>query len=231
MIFFYSSDNPLLFGITLAVFFLSTAAPGLGLSLYHAMLFLAGCLGALLGWLVVVWVMDGIPPTHYIPVLLRQATRLLHRALNWLGLADGASRGGPTVPQRSRAMDADAVRQISTRVLEMPTEEWVPLEALATLSVHDIKERLRVRNVESRGCTEKHELLDLLRTHHTSTESVCSICFEEYSPGDCVRLLPSCKHVFHLECIDRWAYSAAAKSRTAEGRLKQPACPLCNTPL
>ncbi|GAA0187500.1 hypothetical protein LIER_34788 [Lithospermum erythrorhizon] len=35
-------------------------------------------------------------------------------------------------------------------------------------------------------------------------ESECVICLMEFSPGEKIRILPKCKHGFHVKCIDRW---------------------------
>ncbi|KAI8869580.1 hypothetical protein GQ42DRAFT_112898, partial [Ramicandelaber brevisporus] len=43
----------------------------------------------------------------------------------------------------------------------------------------------------------------------------CSICIEEFATGDSVRVLPSCRHVFHAGCIDPWLTTTSAL------------CPLC----
>ncbi|KAF5839402.1 hypothetical protein DUNSADRAFT_973 [Dunaliella salina] len=56
-------------------------------------------------------------------------------------------------------------------------------------------------------------------TDHTS----CSICCEDYSEGDAMRVLP-CKHQFHIECVDRWFLTSTDYTRP-------PACPLCNQAL
>ena len=32
----------------------------------------------------------------------------------------------------------------------------------------------------------------------------CTICFDEFKLGDEVRLMPDCKHIFHVNCIDHW---------------------------
>lgn len=42
----------------------------------------------------------------------------------------------------------------------------------------------------------------------------CPICINELQPGDSVRRLPGCEHVFHRSCIDLWL-------------LRQAHCPLC----
>ncbi|CAL4970280.1 unnamed protein product [Urochloa decumbens] len=42
----------------------------------------------------------------------------------------------------------------------------------------------------------------------------CAICLAVVRDGETVRLLPSCGHLFHVECIDLWLRS-------------HPTCPLC----
>ena len=102
------------------------------------------------------------------------------------------------------------------------------------------------RAVDSCGMLEKEELVSALQS--CCADTLCAICHEEYQPrsttgrdacdgdagcsvdaftdddgsgtGSTLRVLP-CKHSFHLECIDRWAYSVACQQRS-------PACPLCN---
>ncbi|KAK9697498.1 hypothetical protein RND81_08G041300 [Saponaria officinalis] len=43
---------------------------------------------------------------------------------------------------------------------------------------------------------------------------VCAICLEDVEKGEFFRVLPNCKHVFHLNCVDKWL-------------VKVPACPTC----
>lgn len=38
----------------------------------------------------------------------------------------------------------------------------------------------------------------------SSSSSACCICMEEIHKGDRCRLLPPCRHAFHLDCIDPW---------------------------
>ncbi|KAK4396428.1 RING-H2 finger protein ATL52 [Sesamum angolense] len=45
----------------------------------------------------------------------------------------------------------------------------------------------------------------------------CVVCLGELEDDDMVRLLPNCKHAFHLPCIDRWFAAHAS-------------CPLCRSP-
>ncbi|KAL6627198.1 hypothetical protein ACP70R_030924 [Stipagrostis hirtigluma subsp. patula] len=42
----------------------------------------------------------------------------------------------------------------------------------------------------------------------------CAVCLSELADGDKVRALPSCGHVFHVDCVDAWL-----RSRTT--------CPVC----
>ncbi|MCO5572235.1 hypothetical protein L7F22_025988 [Adiantum nelumboides] len=44
----------------------------------------------------------------------------------------------------------------------------------------------------------------------------CAVCLSEFQENEKGRLLPSCKHTFHTECIDMWFFSHST-------------CPLCRT--
>lgn len=46
----------------------------------------------------------------------------------------------------------------------------------------------------------------------------CPVCLTEFEPEESLRLLPSCKHVFHQECIDAWFDAHST-------------CPLCRASL
>jgi len=187
------------------------------------------------------------------------------------------------------------------RIRGMPIEEFVTTEGLPGLPVEELRARLRRRSLGARAdrCLEKSELVEVLRSHHSSSRTSCAICCEDFAStvdaahcaedrddaraesardttsreheakevagssaakdeeqpdghaaetpdvdraavqenegGDrksscLVRLLPKCHHTFHLECIDKWAFSAPnASPRTREVAPRPPACPLCNT--
>jgi hypothetical protein len=44
----------------------------------------------------------------------------------------------------------------------------------------------------------------------------CSVCLGVVQPGEMVRRLPMCKHLYHVECIDMWLASHAT-------------CPMCRS--
>ncbi|XVF07787.1 hypothetical protein REPUB_Repub06bG0169800 [Reevesia pubescens] len=54
-----------------------------------------------------------------------------------------------------------------------------------------------------------------VKEFHTD-QTECVVCLGELEEGDAVRLLPNCRHVFHVPCIDNWF-------------LAQSSCPLCRT--
>ncbi|KAL3640126.1 hypothetical protein CASFOL_011888 [Castilleja foliolosa] len=48
----------------------------------------------------------------------------------------------------------------------------------------------------------------------TSPAADCAVCLENFRAGEKCRLLPSCNHCFHAECVDLWL-------------LRAPICPIC----
>ena len=54
-------------------------------------------------------------------------------------------------------------------------------------------------------------------THHNNTSNTCSICTDDFSPSDAIRILP-CRHKFHPPCVDPWL-------------LREGTCPLCRVDL
>lgn len=47
-------------------------------------------------------------------------------------------------------------------------------------------------------------------------QSCCSICLGDYKDSDLLRMLPDCRHAFHVACIDAWMRMHAT-------------CPMCRT--
>jgi len=52
------------------------------------------------------------------------------------------------------------------------------------------------------------------------SERLCTVCQEEIATGDMVRPLPKCGHVFHADCLERWARTMRNETR----------CPTCRRP-
>ncbi|XP_066331638.1 E3 ubiquitin-protein ligase ATL59-like [Miscanthus floridulus] len=53
---------------------------------------------------------------------------------------------------------------------------------------------------------------------HSKDDAQCSICLGEYNDKEILRIMPTCRHNFHLECIDVWLQ-------------KQTTCPICRISL
>mmetsp|Transcript_7873 Transcript_7873/g.14281 ORF Transcript_7873/g.14281 Transcript_7873/m.14281 type:complete len:369 (-) Transcript_7873:2628-3734(-) len=51
------------------------------------------------------------------------------------------------------------------------------------------------------------------------SSSTCSICIDEFVPGEMLRVLPRCDHAFHTECILPWLTE------------RQGCCPMCKVPV
>ncbi|XP_062166697.1 RING-H2 finger protein ATL52-like [Alnus glutinosa] len=49
-------------------------------------------------------------------------------------------------------------------------------------------------------------------------QSECAVCIGELEDGEMVRLLPNCRHAFHVTCIDKWF-------------LAHSNCPICRSPV
>ncbi|GFS34761.1 RING/U-box superfamily protein [Actinidia rufa] len=47
-------------------------------------------------------------------------------------------------------------------------------------------------------------------------ETECAVCLSSLEDGEMARVLPNCRHTFHVACIDRWLSS-------------QSTCPICRT--
>lgn len=44
----------------------------------------------------------------------------------------------------------------------------------------------------------------------SSPASECAICLVDFCEGDKIRVLPKCKHRFHVVCIDKWLLSRSS---------------------
>eukprot|EP00614_Pseudopedinella_elastica_P034214 CAMPEP_0172642272 /NCGR_PEP_ID=MMETSP1068-20121228/231464_1 /TAXON_ID=35684 /ORGANISM="Pseudopedinella elastica, Strain CCMP716" /LENGTH=185 /DNA_ID=CAMNT_0013456059 /DNA_START=202 /DNA_END=759 /DNA_ORIENTATION=+ len=130
-----------------------------------------------------------------------------------------------------------AVEELASKVNRMPLEEFVHTEDRAQIPLKDLRERLRNRSIDCKNMIEKSDFVAALSVHHSSTQTSCAICFDDYASArdepngpSFVRVLPNCHHIFHIECIDRWAFAYASTERSDTGG-KSPTCPLCNAAL
>ncbi|KAJ0264259.1 RING-H2 finger protein ATL2 [Hirschfeldia incana] len=51
---------------------------------------------------------------------------------------------------------------------------------------------------------------------HKDLLTECAVCLSEFEEGESGRVLPGCKHTFHVDCIDMWFHSHST-------------CPLCRS--
>ncbi|KAM0040302.1 putative transcription factor C2H2 family [Helianthus debilis subsp. tardiflorus] len=78
-----------------------------------------------------------------------------------------------------------------------------------------------MENTVTRGLSEedindlpKHVFEGLSNRDDTSNETNCVICLQALENKEEGRELPSCRHVFHVQCIDEWL-------------IRQGSCPVC----
>ena len=113
----------------------------------------------------------------------------------------------------------------------LPMEEFVTEnEVRTTCSIPQLKRMLTRRGVTSDQCLERSELVQKLETCRNYNDTCC-ICAEEYQDGDSLRILPKCRHEFHVECMDQWAFTFASNKGGRGHQSSAPSCPLCKTPL
>ncbi|XP_043700310.1 RING-H2 finger protein ATL39-like [Telopea speciosissima] len=52
---------------------------------------------------------------------------------------------------------------------------------------------------------------------HTNIDTLeCAVCLSNFEEGDMTKLIPTCKHMFHLQCINMWLSSHST-------------CPICRS--
>lgn len=79
--------------------------------------------------------------------------------------------------------------------------------------------------VQHDSFTDKEQFVDAILAQGGSSAATCSVCFEDYTCGDSMRILP-CKHRFHQICVDKWLFKPAAADRK-----RHLECPLCSAPV
>ncbi|KAL7566290.1 hypothetical protein ACA910_013619 [Epithemia clementina (nom. ined.)] len=128
----------------------------------------------------------------------------------WWEVPEPTTAPQPTRPQRRRLTKEQVRRLFPVYVFNGEAleamEETVPLTAAASSDVENNK---------------KAGPGDVLRgfVPRPLELSLCSICLDEYEPGDRLRCLDPCHHAFHSKCIGRWLSERSAT------------CPLCKMEL
>ncbi|CAN6337021.1 unnamed protein product [Urochloa humidicola] len=62
-------------------------------------------------------------------------------------------------------------------------------------------------------------------------EVACSICLCEYRDGEMLRVMPECKHRFHLTCLDAWLRRSASCPVCRSSPIPTPVSTPLSTPL
>lgn len=117
------------------------------------------------------------------------------------------------------------------RVLDMttrlPLEEFVANENLYTCPISVLRKMVKNRNaiINQNLLLEKSDLEQAIQERRKYGVT-CSICFEDFKPGDPLRVLPACRHEFHVECLDKWAYTIGQRPPWQAAELACPNCKL-----
>lgn len=142
----------------------------------------------------------------------------------WGGAGREQGAGGDAAGRRPVARTrSERIEHVAKLMQALPLEVYRSREELERMPAGELKRMLEKRGGASGDCLEKRELVEALLASGNSSASTCSVCCEDYEPGDVLRAL-RCGHRFHLECIDRWLLSSTDYSRP-------PACPMCNAEL
>jgi len=128
----------------------------------------------------------------------------------------------------------------------IPEEDFVGNDELGNCGLHCIETMLHHRKtmVSSKVnkftnsvqyspaelAAKKQNLIVELQQRRNYNDSCC-ICLCPFVQGERIRILPRCRHEFHLNCIDQWAMTFAANRRRmhCNANRGRPTCPLCNT--
>ncbi|CAM6039164.1 unnamed protein product [Sphagnum compactum] len=97
---------------------------------------------------------------------------------------------------------AHSAVSLRTKGLEKSVVESLPVVHFKDLNFDDMD---HVKKTKDGGDGENEEV---------EPHRECAVCLSEFEAEDSLRLLPKCKHIFHLECIDVWFQSHST-------------CPLC----
>ncbi|KAJ3679713.1 hypothetical protein LUZ60_017724 [Juncus effusus] len=101
----------------------------------------------------------------------------------------------------------------SKRNADAEREEAIEVSELAAQH-QESKRGLSLGYVAKLPCYEfNNETIEGKITGKEATP-ICPVCLEMFRPGEKYRVLPSCGHAFHVNCVDLWL-------------LKNATCPIC----
>jgi len=132
----------------------------------------------------------------------------------------------------------ERVRQIKRQALDavmqkLPKEPFVTNESLEDsqqVSIAQLKQMLLLRQTtpeQLQSFLDRQSLVDVLREKRKYSDTCC-ICFETYTQGDTLRVLPKCGHELHDTCLDQWVDTFVTNPTKIR---HDPSCPLCKESL
>ena len=124
-------------------------------------------------------------------------------------------------PRTDRTASRAKLEEVIERVKGLRTRIFTPID---DLSVRELMSLAKERSVSVTPGQERKELVASVKDACATSQETCVVCSEDFARGDILRVLPTCAPTFHLECLDRWAYSTAARGTALK-------CPICSAAL
>jgi hypothetical protein len=116
----------------------------------------------------------------------------------------------------------DDLTRVEAQFALLLTERYVPV---SNMNVKECKEFCKKRKLDTKGITEKSELIEMVRG---ARPDECPICLLPLLKNQWVKTTP-CAHQFHWACLGE---AVLARAGTLEAPRTVPiACPLCRADL
>ena len=149
------------------------------------------------------------------------------------------TRGGPSASDTSAS--TSTVETVAHIIRQMPIESYVPTSDFSKVSLATLKTMLQHRNVSlsHHSIVERTDVEQLLQDNLCSSYyDTCCICYDDFQIDDLLRVSKACRHVFHVECIDKWALISSTNNynnnynnnNNNHKNATIPKCPICKTP-